>query len=180
MIQVISRGHTACHKQNLVLATGIWFLGNCCHSTFLLGIVRPRQGEEDFLWSANGTTFSSNDMLVKLSPLLAPDAYHGFKQHEWKPLQVGTVLGVSLGMLPRSPTPSLVAWSHLGLHPNFGSMFIWFVVPACLLVKSSFSDPARQTFCHRTSHLVAQSALPKVMPDVVAHGYTSDQGRGSS
>lgn len=116
MIQVISRGHTACHRQNLVLATGIWFLGNCCHSTFLLGIVRPRQGEEDFLWSANGTTFSSNDMLIKLSPSLAPDAYHGFKQHEWKPLQVGTVLGVSLSMLPRSPTPSLIAWSHLGLH----------------------------------------------------------------
>ena len=34
------------------------------------------------------------------------DAYEALKQHGWEALQVGTVLRVSLGMLPRSPTPN--------------------------------------------------------------------------
>ena len=34
------------------------------------------------------------------------DAYEALKQHGWEALTVGTVLGVSLGMLPRSLTPN--------------------------------------------------------------------------
>ena len=34
------------------------------------------------------------------------DAYEALKQHRWEALTVGTVLGVSLGMLPRSLTPN--------------------------------------------------------------------------